>query len=99
MIKSGLISRLSLRFTRYPEKVITQCVNQMVDMMADTLISGGRIEIRGFGSFSLHYRAPRRAHNPRTGEKLQTVAKYSPHFKPGKELRELVDKSRTQETT
>ena len=62
--------------------------------MSEALINNQRIEIRGFGSFSLHYRPPRNAHNPKTGEKVVTMAKYSPHFKPGKELRERVDASR-----
>ena len=62
--------------------------------MSDSLIKGRRIEIRGFGSFSLHYRPPRNAHNPKTGERVVTVAKYSPHFKPGKGLRDLINQSR-----
>ncbi len=64
--------------------------------MSEALIHGQRIEIRGFGSFSLHYRPPRNAHNPKTGEKVVTEAKYSPHFKPGKELRERVNSSRAK---
>ena len=59
--------------------------------MAETLSSGERIEIRGFGSFSLHYRAPRVGRNPKTGDSVTLEAKYVPHFKPGKELRERVD--------
>jgi integration host factor subunit beta len=62
--------------------------------MSEALIQGKRIEIRGFGSFSLHFRPPRRAHNPKTGQKVVTEAKYSPHFKPGKELRERVNASK-----
>ena len=59
--------------------------------MSEILNNGGRIEIRGFGSFNLHFRPPRRAHNPKTGEKLVTNPKYAVHFKPGKELREKVN--------
>ncbi len=62
--------------------------------MSEVLGQGGRIEIRGFGSFCLHYRPPRNAHNPKTGDKVVTKAKHSPHFKPGKDLRERVNESR-----
>ena len=55
---------------------------------ASTLAQGERIEIRGFGSFSLHYRAPRTGRNPKTGDKVELEGKYVPHFKPGKELRD-----------
>ena len=61
--------------------------------MAQTLQKGERIEIRGFGSFSLHYRAPRVGRNPKTGETVELEGKYVPHFKPGKELRERVNES------
>ena len=59
--------------------------------MAETLSSGERIEIRGFGSFSLHYREPRQGRNPRTGDTVALRGKHVPHFKPGKELRERVE--------
>ena len=59
--------------------------------MAQTLQKGERIEIRGFGSFSLHYRAPRVGRNPKTGETVELDGKHVPHFKPGKELRERVN--------
>jgi len=61
--------------------------------MSQTLSQGQRIEIRGFGSFSLHYRAPRSGRNPKTGESVQLTAKHVPHFKPGKELRDQVNDS------
>ena len=61
--------------------------------MSEALSQGQRIEIRGFGSFSLHYRAPRTGRNPKTGETVQLPAKYVPHFKPGKDLREQVNDS------
>jgi len=64
-----------------------------LDQMADSLARGERIEIRGFGSFSLHYRAPRIGRNPKTGEQVALSGKYVPHFKPGKELRERVNES------
>ncbi|MBI3902085.1 MAG: integration host factor subunit beta [Nitrosomonadales bacterium] len=65
-------------------------VKVILDSMSDTLSHGGRIEIRGFGSFGLNYRPPRLGRNPKTGEKVKVPAKYMPHFKTGKELRERV---------
>ncbi|WP_327313052.1 integration host factor subunit beta [Legionella quinlivanii] len=94
MIKSQLIANLAAKMTHLPEKQVSDGINRILELMSEALISGQRIEIRGFGSFSLHYRPPRNAHNPKTGEKVITEAKYSPHFKPGKELRERVDSSR-----
>lgn len=94
MIKSQLIASLAAKMTHLPERQVTDSINQVLELMSDALIKNQRIEIRGFGSFSLHYRPPRNAHNPKTGEKVITEAKYSPHFKPGKELRERVDASR-----
>lgn len=94
MIKSQLIANLAAKMTHLPEKQITMSVNYLLELMSDALINDQRIEIRGFGSFSLHFRPPRNAHNPKTGEKVTTSAKYSPHFKPGKALRERVDASR-----
>ena len=94
MIKSELIANLAAKMPDLPEKQVSDSVNKILEAMSTTLIEGHRIEIRGFGSFSLHYRPPRNAHNPKTGEKVITEAKYSPHFKPGKELREGVDASR-----
>lgn len=94
MIKSELIKRIATQMTDMPEKQVADSVNKILELMSEALIKSQRIEIRGFGSFSLHYRPPRNAHNPKTGEKVVTLAKHSPHFKPGKELRERVDASR-----
>lgn len=94
MIKSQLIESLAAKMTHLPEKQVNDCINVILKLMSEALVNGQRIEIRGFGSFSLHYRPPRNAHNPKTGEKVVTEAKYSPHFKPGKELKERVDASR-----
>ncbi|EKD69951.1 MAG: hypothetical protein ACD_46C00690G0005 [uncultured bacterium] len=91
LIKSQLIAELSKRFPHLPEKDIALAVNSVIDHMSTNLSQGGRIEIRGFGSFNLHFRPPRRAHNPKTGEKLVTNPKYAVHFKPGKEMRERVN--------
>ena len=96
MIKSELILAISKNKPDIPERDVEQCVNSMLGYMSNILKEGGRIEIRGFGSFSLHYRKPRSAHNPKTGKRLVTDAKYSPHFKPGKELKEDVNESRHQ---
>ena len=96
MIKSQLIANLASEMTGLSEKQINDAVNCILNLMTESLINNQRIEIRGFGSFSLHYRPPRNAHNPKTGEKVTTVAKYTPHFKPGKELRERVDNARSR---
>ena len=94
MIKSQLIESLAAKMTHLPEKQVNDGINVILGLMSEALVKGQRIEIRGFGSFSLHYRPPRNAHNPKTGEKVVTEAKHSPHFKPGKELKERVDASR-----
>ncbi|HVY53565.1 MAG TPA: integration host factor subunit beta [Gammaproteobacteria bacterium] len=91
LIKSQLIAELSKQLSYIPEKDIMLGVNQILNIMGDALSNGDRIEIRGFGSFSLHYRPPRKAHNPKTGEKLMTEPKYAAHFKPGKELRDKIN--------
>lgn len=93
MIKSELITNLSLKLNNIPEADVAKSVNSIIDIMNDALVNKERIEIRGFGSFSLRYRKSRNAHNPKTGEKVVTAPKYKLHFKPGKELRELVQKS------
>lgn len=94
MIKSQLIAELVSQITTLSEKDLADAVNSLIEKMSTTLSDGNRIEIRGFGSFSLHYRPPRRAHNPKTGEKLVTRPKHAVHFKPGKELREQINASR-----
>lgn len=94
LIKSQLIGELSKNFPQLPEKDIALAINQLIEQLSETLGTGGRIEIRGFGSFNLHFRPPRRAHNPKTGEKLVTNPKYAVHFKPGKELRDRVNNNR-----
>jgi integration host factor subunit beta len=65
----------------------------ILERMAKALVSKQRIEIRGFGSFSLHYRAPRTGRNPKTGDSVTLIGKYVPHFKPGKDLRDRVNKN------
>ena len=94
MIKSELIAKIASKMTHLPEHKIAHAVNHILDTMSQSLIEGNRIEVRGFGSFSVHLRNPRSAHNPKTGEKVVTLPKHTPHFKPGKELRERVDASK-----
>ena len=94
MVKSELIMRIAERLTHLPVKDLELSVNNIIDRMSDTLGNGQRIEIRGFGSFSLHYRPPRKAHNPKTGARVYTAAKYTPHFKPGKDMRDRVNSNR-----
>jgi integration host factor subunit beta len=94
VIKSELIEKIASKIMHLPEHQISEAINTILDTMTRTLIEGNRIEIRGFGSFSVHHRNPRNAHNPKTGEKVVTKPKFIPHFKPGKELRERVNASR-----
>jgi integration host factor subunit beta len=91
MTKSELIESLSLQYPHLSAQEVEDAVKEILESMATTLSDGERIEIRGFGSFSLHYRAPRVGRNPKTGESVDLEAKYVPHFKPGKELKERVD--------
>lgn len=93
MIKSGLIEIISKLRPHLSEKDIALSINSIIEQMSFALEEGLRIEIRGFGSFCLHYRPPRKAHNPKTGAKLVTDPKYAVHFKPGKDLRDRVNAS------
>lgn len=91
MTKSKFIERLASQQSHIPAKTVEDAVKEMLEHMAVTLADGERIEIRGFGSFSLHYRAPRVGRNPKTGDKVDLDGKYVPHFKPGKELRDCAN--------
>jgi len=93
MTKSELIEILSQKQTQLAYKDVELAVKNMLEHMATTLANGERIEIRGFGSFSLHFRPPRVGRNPKTGDSVDLTAKYVPHFKPGKEMRERVNES------
>lgn len=97
MTKSELIEALAQKQSQLAYKDVELAVKAMLDHMALTLASGERIEIRGFGSFSLHFRPPRTGRNPKTGDAVSLTSKYVPHFKPGKELRERVNKTRSKE--
>lgn len=91
MTKSELIEKLMSSYDEVQTRDIEVAVKELLEFIAQTLQRGERIEIRGFGSFSLHYRAPRTGRNPKTGELVELTGKYVPHFKPGKELRDRVD--------
>lgn len=91
MTKSELIERLANEQIQLDARDVELAVKAMFERMIVALVSGERIEIRGFGSFSLHLRPPRMGRNPRTGEPVAVAAKYVPHFKPGKELRDRVN--------
>lgn len=99
MTKSELMARLAEQFVEKNESTVLQSkdieysVKVLVDTMTRALAKGQRIEIRGFGSFDLNYRPPRKGRNPKTGESVEVPAKHVPHFKPGKELRERVDQT------
>ncbi len=93
MTKSELIEILSQKQMQLAYKDVELAVKTMLEHMGNTLANGERIEIRGFGSFSLHYRPPRVGRNPKTGDSVKLDAKYVPHFKPGKEMRERVNNS------
>jgi len=94
MVKSELINKLADKLENLSRRDVEFSVNELLEKMSTALGDGTRIEVRGFGSFSLHYRPPRKAHNPKTGERVFTEAKYTPHFKPGKDLRDRVNENR-----
>ena len=91
MTKSELIARLAERHPHLLAADAELAVKTIIDAMVNSLVEGERIEIRGFGSFSLNFRPPRLGRNPKTGDKVQVAGKYVPHFKAGKELRDRVD--------
>lgn len=97
MTKSELIAILASRYPQLAARDTDYAVKTVLDAMTQALAAGQRIEIRGFGSFSLSERAPRIGRNPKSGEKVQVPGKQVPHFKPGKELRERVDSGNDQD--
>ncbi len=92
MTKSDLIQALALRQTHLAFGDVEMAVKEVVELISRSLASGERIEIRGFGSFSLHFRPARIGRNPRTGASVSLPGKHVPHFKPGKELRDRVNR-------
>jgi integration host factor subunit beta len=93
MTKSELIERIVEQQEQLSAKDVELAIKTMLEHMSQALAGGERIEIRGFGSFSLHYRAPRVGRNPKTGDSVELDGKFVPHFKPGKELRDRVNES------
>ena len=91
MTKSELIQQLADNSPAIPRKDMELVVNVIFDSMRDALVDGERIEIRGFGSFSVKHRDAREGRNPKTGEVVKVAPKRVPFFKVGKELRERVD--------
>ena len=96
MTRSDLVIQLAERFGQLTHRDTEFAVKTILDAMASALARGHRIEIRGFGSFSLHFRPPRQGRNPKTGEAVALSGKHVPHFKPGKDLRERVNESAGQ---
>ncbi|HQV23736.1 MAG: integration host factor subunit beta [Moraxellaceae bacterium] len=95
LTKSELIAKVASRnaLSLLEEKDVELAIKTILEQMVETLAEGERVEIRGFGSFSLHHRPPRIGRNPKTGETVSVGSKYVPHFKPGKELKERVNQS------
>src|ERR1700689_2459796 len=91
MTKSELIEALALRQSHLNFNDVELSVKSVIERMSGALSTGRRIEIRGFGSFSLHFRPPRMGRNPKTGDAVALPGKYVPHFKPGKDLRDRVN--------
>jgi integration host factor subunit beta len=91
MTRTELIERLAHRQPDLKQEDVELAVKTLLGQMSETLVHGGRIEIRGFGAFSLRRREPRIGRDPRTGGPVMVPERHVPHFKPGKELRERVD--------
>src|SRR5437879_9259370 len=91
MTRSDLVEELAARFSQLTHRDAEYAVKTILDAMSDALVRGHRIEIRGFGSFSINRRPPRMGRSPRSGESVHIPVKRGPHFKPGKALREAAD--------
>ena len=91
MTKSELIDKIHLETENLTKKQTKQIMDVFVGFIKDTLSKGDKLEIRGFGNFTLHQKNARRARNPRTGEMVNVPSKKSIHFKMGKELKEMVE--------
>lgn len=96
MVRAGLVQALAAQHPDLPTRDVEKIVTAFFDAISTRLADGGRVEIRGFGAFSTRPRDARTGRNPRTGEPVAVDAKRIPHFKPGKELRELIDRSSAQ---
>ena len=91
MTRSELIQQLATQFPGLTANDIDFSVRAILDEMSRNVAKGNRIEIRGFGSFGINHRPSRKGRNPKNGVSVMVPAKYVPHFKAGKELRERVD--------
>jgi len=96
VVKSELVRALKEKLPEHQLSDVDLAVNCLLKHMADALVQGERIEIRGFGGFDRHHRAPRSAHNPKTGEAVQLPAKVVLHFKSGKDMKDRVNAARDQ---
>lgn len=96
MTRSDLVEELAARFSQLTHRDAEFAVKAILDAMNDALVRGNRIEIRGFGSFSINHRPPRMGRNPRNGDSVAIPEKRVPHFKPGKALREAVEQRTEQ---
>ena len=94
MTKSELVSALTERQPHLLKHDVELALNCILGQLANAIVQGKRIEIRGFGSFNLYHRPPRIARNPKTGEAVNLPAKVALHFKPGKEMRDRVNAAR-----
>jgi integration host factor subunit beta len=94
VLKSELVRALNEKLPELQVKDVELALNCILRQLADAIVQGERIEIRGFGSFNLHHRPPRIARNPKTGEAVNLPAKVAIHFKPGKEMRDRVNAAR-----
>ena len=94
MIRSDLIQRLSQKHSQLSVGDVDAAVKVIIDSMSAAIAEGQRVEVRGFGSFSLRYLPAGQRRNPMTGEKIEVPGRYTTHFKPGKEMRERVDQGR-----
>ncbi len=93
LTKSELVACIARDQPQLSEQDVELAVNSIIERMRTALIAGERVEIRGFGSMALRYRPPRNGRNPKTGERVWVAEKYVPHFKPGSNLRERVDRA------
>lgn len=92
MTKSELVEIIAEAHGEITRREAEVVVNEIFSAISDALASGDRVELRGFGSFTTKRRNPRVGRNPKTGESVQVPSKVIPHFKPGKELRDRVDR-------
>ena len=89
--KSDLIEKISTKIPQLSSKDVELSVKTLIDKVIDSLAKGDRTEVRGFGSFSVHYRNPRIGRNPKTGDSVSLPGKNAAHFKPGKVLRSKIN--------